>query len=179
MMSSGNLKHIGHIRKAFGYKGELIIEIVSGSSQSYEKLESAFLDLKGARIPFIIESLSPRPDHTLLIKFKQIANREEAIKFLHCPVYVNVSQDATEDSEEISYEDLPGFLVRDVNYGDIGILDSILEYPEQDLFCIHAKGKEVLVPIVDDFIIEVDAQQKIIVLQTPPGLIDLYLSADA
>ncbi|HQB19835.1 MAG TPA: hypothetical protein PK495_04580, partial [Bacteroidales bacterium] len=61
-------------------------------------------------------------------------------------------------------------------HGDIGICEDILEYPHQAIFQIkHPKGT-ILVPIVDQYIIKVDKTNKIIELDTPTGLIEIYLS---
>ncbi|NJM80614.1 MAG: hypothetical protein HC854_15170 [Flavobacterium sp.] len=37
-------------------------------------------------------------------------------------------------------------------------------------------GIEILVPMIDYFIIEVNRKEKKLILTTPPGLVDLYLS---
>ena len=36
------------------------------------------------------------------------------------------------------------------------------------------QGKEILIPIIDEFIVSVDRESKILTVQTPDGLLDLY-----
>jgi 16S rRNA processing protein RimM len=45
----------------------------------------------------------------------------------------------------------------------------------QPIFEILNGDKEILVPMVDHFIVKVDRENKQITLNTPPGLVDLYL----
>ena len=40
----------------------------------------------------------------------------------------------------------------------------------------HENGTEVLIPMIDDFIKQVDRDHHKIILETPSGLIDMYLS---
>ena len=56
-----------------------------------------------------------------------------------------------------------------------GKLKSVNDNTAQALFVIENKDKEVLIPINDEFIEEVNHDKKLIVLNTPEGLIDIYL----
>ena len=44
-----------------------------------------------------------------------------------------------------------------------------------ELFEIDKNGTEILIPLIDDFIIALDREKKSITLETPEGLVDLYL----
>ena len=46
----------------------------------------------------------------------------------------------------------------------------------QALFEIDRNGIEILIPMNDEFISKVDKNNKTIFVETPEGLIDLYLS---
>jgi len=73
------------------------------------------------------------------------------------------------------YHEIKGFKIIDEQYGDLGVCVDVLEYPHQAIFQInHPKG-EILVPIVDDVIINVDRTNKIIHIQAPDGLVEVYI----
>ncbi len=73
------------------------------------------------------------------------------------------------------YHEVIGFSIHDTEKGRIGIITSINDRSAQPLFVIDADGKEVLIPMIDEFIQKVDRTKKEIILQIPQGLIDLYL----
>jgi len=61
--------------------------------------------------------------------------------------------------------------------GNIGKIVSINDNSAQPLFEIKKGDIEILVPMIDDFIVQVDRENKKIVLNTPEGLVDLYLNS--
>ena len=69
-----------------------------------------------------------------------------------------------------------GFKVIDASFGEVGIIINVNETSAQPLFEIDRDGKEIFIPMVDEFIKKVDRANKTIEVQTPNGLIELYLS---
>ena len=74
------------------------------------------------------------------------------------------------------YHEIIGFELQDKNHGSIGKITGVNDMVSQALFEAEKDGKKLLIPIADDIINEVDRQTKTIHVDTPPGLIDLYLS---
>ena len=63
----------------------------------------------------------------------------------------------------------------DTKRGNIGKITAINDSGAQPLFEIDKNGTEILIPLIDDFIIALDRKNKTITLETPEGLVDLYL----
>ncbi|MDD3281644.1 MAG: PRC-barrel domain-containing protein, partial [Bacteroidales bacterium] len=81
------------------------------------------------------------------------------------------------EGNKFYYHEVKGYTIVDEEYGILGVCEDVLVYPHQSIFQIkHPKG-EILVPIVDEFILNVDKIHKTINIKTPPGLVDLYLNA--
>ena len=57
---------------------------------------------------------------------------------------------------------------------EIGLIQRVDDRSPQALFVIEHQGREVLVPVVDDFIEKVDKKNREIRLRLPEGLLDLY-----
>ena len=79
------------------------------------------------------------------------------------------------EGDQFYFHEITGFTVIDQNYGEVGIIKSINDNTAQALFEIMQGDKEILIPVNDDFIKKVDKENKQILLETPPGLIDIYL----
>jgi 16S rRNA processing protein RimM len=77
--------------------------------------------------------------------------------------------------KQFYFHEIEGFSVIDMNFGELGVLESVLDLQHQILFQIRYRGKEILVPAVDETIKEIDKENKILRIEAPEGLIDIYL----
>jgi 16S rRNA processing protein RimM len=73
------------------------------------------------------------------------------------------------------YHEIIGFQVKDTRFGDVGVIVGVNDKTAQHLFVIENLGKEILIPVNDLFIKQVDRENKILGLDVPEGLIELYL----
>jgi 16S rRNA processing protein RimM len=71
---------------------------------------------------------------------------------------------------------LVGYTVVDVNLGHLGTVSGIMELPMQSILEIDQNGKQILVPAVEDILLSIDTDTKTVTLDTPPGLVDIYLN---
>ncbi len=71
------------------------------------------------------------------------------------------------------YHEISGFMLEDINFGEIGLIDSINDSSSQPLFVIKTETEDILVPMVDDFIQKIDRKNKKVLVKTPEGLIDM------
>ena len=79
------------------------------------------------------------------------------------------------DEGEFYYHEIIGFSVKDVSFGDVGVVSGVNDSNVQPLFEIDRNGTEILIPLIDRFIKKVDKENKVILLEVPNGLIELYL----
>ena len=73
------------------------------------------------------------------------------------------------DHEVIGYE------VEDVVKGTIGKVTAIADFKLNPLLIIDFNEKEILLPLFDGLIVNVDRKSKKLKVNAPEGLIDLYL----
>lgn len=173
-MSSRGLIRIGKIGKTFGTQGEVIIDLVH-SQVSIDPNEPVFLAIQGTRVPFFLTSLKRRPDGRYLATLDGVGSPEQAQAYLLTDVYVENTSNLAEDEGELLITELVGYQVIDEVHGLLGQVADILEYPEQDMLLIRHQDQELLLPLADDYITELDVEGRKLHLQTPEGLIDLLL----
>ena len=75
----------------------------------------------------------------------------------------------------MSWKDLIHYTAFDAEYGEIGIIQEVLEYPMQMLAKCLVNGKEVLFPLNDEMVTDINAEDKIVFVELPEGLLDVYL----
>jgi 16S rRNA processing protein RimM len=80
------------------------------------------------------------------------------------------------EGNKFYFHEIKDFRVVDVAHGKIGVVDGVLDLPQNPLIKIIFKEKEILIPITDDIIKKVDRKNKEISIDAPDGLIDIYLN---
>jgi len=63
--------------------------------------------------------------------------------------------------------------VQDKTHGVLGEIKEIIEYPQQEMAAIIIKEKEVLIPLNEQLILEIDEEKKLISMDLPEGLLNL------
>ena len=112
-----------------------------------------------------------------IIKFHDINSEPEANSIVNCEIYLPLNSLPVLKGNKFYYHDVINYLVVDENFGEVGKIKNIKENISQDLFVIDYKSNDVLIPIHDEFIINVDRDKKQIIVKTPEGLIDLYINS--
>ena len=174
-MNKDDFFYLGKILKTHGNKGQVIVLLDVDDPEDYLALESVYLDLHGERIPFFIGSLELKHNRKAVIQFQDFDSIEDAESLQGLEMYLPITKLPALKGNRFYYHEIIGFAVVDQQYGDIGLVEDILELPHQSLFQIRHGGKEILVPIVDDIILKVDRKKKQLLISAPEGLIEIYL----
>lgn len=166
---------LGKIVKKYSFKGELLVKLDTDEPERYEQLDSVFIDLRNNLVPFFIESSQLHKSELLRVKFEDVNSEEDANSLLKCGLYLPLDFLPKLDDDKFYFHEIIGFKVEDKNFGHVGIIKSVNDATAQALFEIDRDGVEILIPMNDAFISKVDKLNKIIFVDTPEGLIDLYL----
>jgi 16S rRNA processing protein RimM len=168
-----NLAVLGHTMKPHGLKGALKVRLTSGAIPQIAINEPVFILLQGGPVPFFVEEKPDVSRSTIVLKLEGIDSIDAAEGFVGKEVLIQ--PDRLEWEEETGLNALIGYSVHDLNLGDIGTVTGVMELPQQSILEILHKGKEVLIPAVEGIIQGIDPKKKQIVVETPEGLVDLYL----
>jgi len=169
---------VGSFVKTHGVKGELVAKKSSDLLEKY-KLESVLVDIDGGLVPFFITTngLTPRNHASVRILLEDMKDEAKATRFIGCDIYVPFKDapDYFEDKEEIEASALIGFTYIDKERGELGTIEDIQDYSGNVVLVLELNGQEVMIPFADDNFIEINDVEKSITMETPEGLIDLYL----
>ncbi|MBK6345092.1 MAG: 16S rRNA processing protein RimM [Bacteroidales bacterium] len=167
--------YLGKILKLHAAKGALLIHLDTDSPENYTELESVFVQMNGQLIPFFIESLEHRHNNNAVVSFADIDSTDQASMLISCALFLPLTMLPPLTGTRFYYHEVKGFSVMDENFGEAGIIEEVLEYPHQAVLRVLLKGKEILIPITDEIILEVDRETRTIRTRAPEGLIELYL----
>jgi 16S rRNA processing protein RimM len=167
-------KHIflGKITKVHGYEGAVNIRLERNFSDKIPEMESVYIEIDGRPVPFFIDYYDQTDIYTLRIKFEDYESTTSVKEFIGCKVFLTESTDP-----EIPVED-PGTLINfEVLSEDdilIGVIIEIIKNPGQLLLNIKTRpGKEILLPLHEDLIKEIDTENKIVRMIIPEGISDI------
>ncbi len=168
--------YVGTIVSKFSFKGEVLVKLDSDDPRLYENLESVFIALGNNLVPFFIERCSLHKSDLLRVKFEDVTNEADADALLKHKLYLPLSFLPKLSGNKFYYHEIIGFLMEDVNYGYVGKITGVNDTTSQALFEVENGENQILIPMNDEFIEKVDRTNKKIIVKTPEGLIDLYLS---
>lgn len=167
--------YLGKVSKKFSFKGEVLIYLDTDEPELYQNMESVFVELNKSLVPFFIERSQLHKGDFLRVLFEYFKSEEDADEIVGCDVYLPLSMLPKLEGNKFYYHEIIDFDVEDLRLGFIGKLQRVNDSNAQPLFEIVKDGIEILVPMIDDFIIKVDRENKKLILNTPEGLVDLYL----
>jgi len=167
--------YLGKIAKKFSFKGEVLIYLDTDEPEIYQEMESVFVEIGKNLVPFFIEKAQMHKGDWLRVKFEDVDSEEQAEEILGCEIYLPLTFLPELEGDKFYYHEIEGFDVIDIRLGNIGTIIRVNDSNAQPLFEIDFEGKEILIPMIDDFIVEVNKKEKFIKLNTPNGLVEMYL----
>jgi len=153
---------VGKLRRAHGVGGEIPLELYTHMLELFTPEDEVYIG--ESHVPYTIEKTRWKGD-LLLIKLKGISDRTNASQLTNQLVYVQKSQLPDLEEGEFYYHDIIGLRVYDRNENYMGILRQILTTRANDVYVIQNDvGDEVLIPAIEDMILDVDlVQQRMVV----------------
>ena len=165
---------IGYISKTRGLKGELQLYLEVENPQDYKNMESLFLEINQKPVPFFVEKLLINKN-IVYIYVEDIDHIDKAKTLVGKAAYVHI-KNKPKNTNEDSHKALIGFTVIDEQLGELGVINAIQELPSQLIANMMYQNKEVLFPLNDQFVTSINKKSKIINVDLPVWLLDIYLS---
>lgn len=165
------LTRVGVAGKGRGVDGTFKVRIEDLYHEDATKAKAIFIDRNGSLAPYLIESIQMgRP---MLLKVEGIDDPESAEKFSGASLYFHSSDISEKVSEE---KPLHPYVTKTLMTGDgkvIGVIEDIIEYPQQLLAKLKLGSREVLIPIHDDLVININEEEGVLTVKVADGLLDL------
>lgn len=160
---------VGRIGRAHGILGEATIQVQTDDPELRFQIGKRLTLADGRQLT--IRS-SRWHNQILLLAFDGFNDRNQVEKLRDQLISADVEiKDGAPG--EYHFQQLIGCQVFQQNGELIGAVKEIVKLPGQDLLSISRAGKQVLIPMVKQIIIEIDVLAKKIVVNPPEGLLDV------
>lgn len=172
-------QQIGHIARSHGVKGEVLIISRFEAPQLFDEINLVHIqNTRGDLVPARIESY--RAQHkknrlSFFVKFEHVPDRNKAEELKGFPVFV--SRDKLNfllDGGQLQSTDYTAFEVINEKGEPIGSVTAVIENPAHPILEVTLKDKEtVLVPLVEEYISDIDEEQELFKCQNLDRLTNL------
>jgi 16S rRNA processing protein RimM len=174
-MEKADCFHLGYVAKLHGYKGEVSLFLDVTNPEDYETLDAVFIEINGQLTPFFIVSLKIKNKGFAAVKFEGVDSENDARILLRKNLFLPAQILPKLSGKNFYDHEVVGFTVIDSLFGEVGLLESVIDLQVNPLIQIMKGSKEVLVPLIEGLVQEVDRKKKIVYITAPAGLIELYL----
>jgi len=164
---------VGFFRKTHGVFGELVLEFEPQFEISIEKTDRFFVELEGLLVPFFVaeDGFRFKTENSAILTLSDVDTEKYAKRLVGNSVHL-FKNEIVVVPEELFDSELVNYLLVDEKLGEIGIIDQVDNYSGNIVITVNFKGRELLVPFNEDFLISLDKQNKIVTLSFPEGLLD-------
>ena len=165
---------LGKITRRHGLQGNVFLKLDTDQPEMYNKLDSIFIEINGLLVPFFVAKQSWSKGDTLIISYK---NSTEALvdQTIGRDVFMPLSTLPKLSGNKFYYHEVIGFEIREEDGKTCGNIVSINDQTAQHYFILNLAGKEIIIPIIKDWILELNREEKYLKMQLPEGLMDVFL----
>lgn len=169
MIKKENVYRIGRLGKTHGVNGEISFQF---DDDIFDRVDGEYLilEIDGILVPFFMEEYRFKSDEVALVKFEDINTQNRASELTGCEVYFP-REAADSDDENLSFAQIVGYVIEDEKSGhSLGKIVSVEDSTDNILFCLDT---DLLIPMVEEWIKEIDNKNNKIIMTLPEGLINI------
>jgi 16S rRNA processing protein RimM len=160
---------IGRIIRPHGVRGEMVAE--AGSDLLPGLASGTEIYVGPEHNKMVLDSIRPHRDRVLL-KIRSIADRNQAEALRNQALYLSADQVDPLPDGEYYYWQIVGLEVFEESGHRLGVVKNIIETGANDVYVIESpEGKEILLPAIEQVILQVDLDEERMTVRLLPGLL--------
>ena len=167
-----NYLRVGVIASTHGIAGEVKVFPTTDDNQRFKKLKQVFLDTGKEYLELEVERVRFFKN-MVIVKFKRINNINDIEKYKGKDLLVTRENAVPLEEDEYFIYDIMDAQVVDEDGKEIGTLVEVLATGANDVYVVKTpQGKEILMPVIDECILDIDFDNKVVTARIMPGLLD-------
>lgn len=153
---------IAKVLKSNGTEGDVLLGFRDIQASELDLKEPVFIEFDGLPVPFFIESLSEKGSKAL-VHLSGVSSLKDAEEIVGKEVFADIELEEGDDL------DFTGWTV--FNDGSVfGTVSGIEDIPGNLCLYVSRNGSEVMIPLHEDFVLDIDRNGKELRLSLPEGL---------
>ncbi|HFA50017.1 MAG TPA: hypothetical protein ENJ95_13495 [Bacteroidetes bacterium] len=168
---------IGFTKKTHGAGGYVRAVVEDPYLEDFHNSDFIFIEIYGKPAPFFIENIQESND--ILLKIEEINSPEDAKTIISKDIFLREKDLKTAASYmaapdmDMSFKLVEGYILIDIEKGEIGIIEEVQEFPQQEMAVVDFNNKKIYIPLHPELVTGIDEINKKITLRLPEGLLEL------
>jgi 16S rRNA processing protein RimM len=172
-VNEDDLVSVARIARPQGHRGEVIADLMTDFPERFASLDKAYIKRADGRLLVLDLESSRTHKGRVALKFAGYDSINSAEELRDARVMISRDQ-LTELPDDTYYDfDLIGCEVVSADGQQLGRVEEIQNYGAAPLLLVRDGKRELLIPLVLSICVEIDTEQKRIVVNPPEGLLDL------
>jgi 16S rRNA processing protein RimM len=161
---------VGRILRPHGVRGEVRVELFTDFPERWSGLESVFLGEQHLPQKILRHRLHK---NYVLVKFAGYDDRNEVESLRGDYIYVSLADAIPLESDEFYYFQVIGLEVQTESGEVLGEIVDVLKPPgANEVFVVYGFRGELLIPVIEDVIKQIDLDAGHVIIRPLPGLFD-------
>lgn len=170
---SEKLVTVGRIVNSHGIRGELKVVPETDFPERFDKGNALIIvDSQNKQTPVTVQT-SRLHKNMFILQFDQFSNINDVEKFKGSLLKIEAKEQQPLEEGEYYYHEIIGCKVVTEEGEELGLVSEVLTPGANDVWVVSLpKGKQLLLPVIDDVILNVDIANKTIRIHLMEGLME-------
>lgn len=162
---------VGVIANTHGIRGKVKIFPTTDDVKRFDYLKEAYIDAGKEKIKVEVSNVRYFKN-LVIVKFKGIDNINDIERYKGKDLLVTRENALPLEEGEYYLADIIGANVYTEDGNLFGSLEDVIETGANLVYSVQHEGKEVLLPVIDDCVKEVNVEEKKVIVHIMKGLLD-------
>mgnify|MGYP000498743984 FL=1 len=162
---------VGVIANTHGIRGEVKVFPTTDDVKRFDYLKEAYIDAGKEKIKVEVSNVRYFKN-LVIVKFKGIDNINDIERYKGKDLLVTRENALPLEEGEYYLADIIGANVYTEDGNLFGSLEDVIETGANLVYSVQHEGKEVLLPVIDDCVKEVNVEEKKVIVHIMKGLLD-------
>jgi 16S rRNA processing protein RimM len=167
-----DLLAVGRIVKAFGLRGEVVVESLADSPERFRRLRSVLLGPDAATARRTRITRTAVEARGVRVALADISDRTAAEKIVGHFLFVDAQHRVKLPPGRHFVHQVVGLTVLDQDGAVVGCVRDVLKLPAHDVYVIERNGREILIPAVREFVLSINLEEGILRVHLIEGMVE-------
>lgn len=177
-MEKSHCFELGYIERSHGVDGAFVAVFDVDQPMHYAQIESLFIEQGAQLVPYLVSRISSAKGNRFVLSVQGVTTEAGAYALKGHTLFLPESALPSLKSNQFYFHELVGCRVEDAALGLLGIITEIFSLPNQTLMAMNWQESEVLIPVHDDIVKQLDRDNKVVKTNLPEGLLEVYLQPE-